>query len=61
MSFNFETILQAHDTAVRSMVWSRNGNFMVSGDHGGVIKFWQPSMNNLKLFQGHKEPVRDLT
>jgi polyadenylation factor subunit 2 len=60
VTFNFETILQAHDSAVRSMTWSHHGNFMVSGDHSGVLKYWQPSMNNLKIIQGHKEPVRNI-
>eukprot|EP00095_Tigriopus_kingsejongensis_P005051 maker-scaffold1150_size58936-snap-gene-0.17 protein:Tk05051 transcript:maker-scaffold1150_size58936-snap-gene-0.17-mRNA-1 annotation:"AGAP001362-PA" len=58
LTFNFETILQAHDTAVRSMVWSPNDQWMVTGDHGGYIKYWQSNMNNVKMFQAHKEPVR---
>ncbi|CAN6444028.1 unnamed protein product [Victoria cruziana] len=37
-SFNFEMILQAHDQAIRSMVWSHNENWMVTGDDGGSIK-----------------------
>ncbi|KAK0574803.1 hypothetical protein LWI29_029373 [Acer saccharum] len=47
-SFNFEMILQAHDQAIRSMVWSHNDNWMVSGDDGGAIKYWQNNMNNVK-------------
>ncbi|KAG4103854.1 WD40 repeat-like protein [Neocallimastix lanati (nom. inval.)] len=61
LTFNFETILQAHDTAVRSMIWSHNDNWMVTADHSGTIKYWQSNMNNLKAFQGHKEAVRDLS
>lgn len=61
MTFNFETILQAHDSAIRAMCWSHNGNFLATGDHGGIIKIWQPSMNNLKILHGHKEPVRQVT
>ena len=60
-TFNFETILQAHDSAIRAMTWSHNGNFMISGDHGGMIKVWQPSMNNLINLNAHSEPVRALT
>ncbi|KAJ0791428.1 putative transcription factor WD40-like family [Helianthus annuus] len=37
-SFNFEMILQAHDQPIRSMVWSYNDNWMVTGDDGGSIK-----------------------
>lgn len=61
MAFNFETIQQAHDKAVRAMVWSNNDIFMVSADTGGSIKYWQSNMNNLKAFQGHNECIRDLS
>lgn len=30
--------LQAHEQAVRSMIWSYNENWMVTGDDGGSIK-----------------------
>lgn len=60
-AFNFETILQAHEDAVRSMTWSHNDNWMLTGDHGGVIKYWQPSMTNVQILQAHKEPVRALS
>jgi polyadenylation factor subunit 2 len=43
------------------MTWSHNGNFMISGDHGGTVKVWQPSMNNLINLAAHSEPVRALT
>ncbi|XP_042504093.1 uncharacterized protein LOC122081162 isoform X4 [Macadamia integrifolia] len=36
-SFKFERILQAHDQAIRSMGWSHDENWMVSGDDGGSI------------------------
>jgi len=40
------------------MVWSHNDQWMVTGDHGGYVKYWQANMNNVKMFQAHKEPVR---
>jgi polyadenylation factor subunit 2 len=43
------------------MVWSHNENWLVSGDHGGVIKYWQSNMNNVKVIHAHKEAVRDLS
>ncbi|KAJ1655238.1 WD repeat-containing protein 33 [Dispira simplex] len=61
LSFNFETLLQAHDSAVRVMEWSHNSNWLVTADHTGVIKYWQSNMNNLKMFQGHKEAIRGLS
>lgn len=61
LTFNFETILQAHDTAVRVMVWSRSDSWMVTGDHSGYVKYWQSNMNNVKMFQAHKEAVRAIS
>ncbi|OZJ03912.1 pre-mRNA 3' end processing protein WDR33 [Bifiguratus adelaidae] len=61
LTFNFETILQAHDSAVRAMKWSHNQEWMVTADHSGIIKYWQSNMNNLKMFQGHREAVRDIS
>jgi len=61
LTFNFETILQAHDSPVRSMVWSHNGNWMTTGDHTGFIKYWQSNMNNVKMFQAHNEAVRGIS
>ncbi|CAG8557879.1 5565_t:CDS:10 [Funneliformis mosseae] len=51
LTFNFETILQ----------WSHNDNWMVTADHKGIIKYWQSNMNNLKMIEGHKEAIRDLS
>ncbi|TPX50441.1 hypothetical protein SeMB42_g02235 [Synchytrium endobioticum] len=60
LTFNFETILQAHDSAIRSMTWSHNDTWLVTADQQGIIKYWQSNMNNLKMFQGHREAIRDL-
>lgn len=60
LTFNFETILQAHDTSVRAMRWSNNDQWMLTADHGGFVKYWQSNMNNVKMYQAHKDPVRDL-
>ena len=53
-AFNFETILQAHEEAVRAMAWSHNDTWMVTGDHGGVVKYWQTSMTNVQAIQAHR-------
>ncbi|KAF0974132.1 hypothetical protein FDP41_006742 [Naegleria fowleri] len=60
MAFNFETIQQAHDVAIRAMVWNHNDTFMASADNSGVIKYWQPNMNGVKTIKGHEECIRDL-
>lgn len=54
-------LFQAHDVPVRTMVWSHNDNWMVTGDHGGYVKYWQSNMNNVRMFQAHKEPVRGIS
>ncbi|KAI6229081.1 WD-REPEATS-REGION domain-containing protein [Aphelenchoides fujianensis] len=62
MAFNFETILQAHDVAIRALKWSYNGNWLASGDADGFVKYWQPNMNNVHMFHAHKdEAVRSIT
>ena len=61
MMFNFETILQAHDDAVRCLKWSYNGDWLLSGDTTGIVKYWQPNMNNVKVLDAHRDSaVRDL-
>lgn len=52
--------IKAHDVPVRTMVWSNNDNWMITGDHGGYVKYWQSNMNNVKMFQAHKEPIRGI-
>lgn len=58
--FNFETIMQAHDTAVRSVVYSHNDDWLLSADQEGVVKYWQPNFNNVQEIHAHDNPVRDL-
>ncbi|GAU96124.1 hypothetical protein RvY_07613 [Ramazzottius varieornatus] len=61
LTFNFETILQAHEGPVRSMVWSRSDTWLVTGDANGHIKYWQTNMNNVKSFQAHRDSIRGIT
>eukprot|EP00118_Oscarella_pearsei_P007491 m.37002 g.37002 ORF g.37002 m.37002 type:complete len:641 (+) comp32310_c0_seq2:80-2002(+) len=59
LTFNFETILQAHDSAVRTMTWSHNDLWLITADHSGYVKYWQTNMNNVHMLQAHKEAVRE--
>ncbi|EKX41350.1 hypothetical protein GUITHDRAFT_158223 [Guillardia theta CCMP2712] len=59
--FNFLTIWQGHDQSVQSMTWSHNGEFMVSADKTGLIKYWMNNMNEVKKFQGHKDSIRSIS
>lgn len=58
--FNFETIQQAHDVAIRALSYSHSDDWLISADHDGIIKYWQPNFNNVKIINGHNDPIRDL-
>ncbi|CCF60063.1 hypothetical protein KAFR_0I02840 [Kazachstania africana CBS 2517] len=61
-SFNFESLMQAHDSAVTTMKYSNAGDWMVSGDTDGNIKIWQPNFNMVKeLENAHTECIRDIS
>ncbi|KAL9937148.1 hypothetical protein V8E36_004383 [Tilletia maclaganii] len=60
-TFNFETILQAHDSPIRSIQWSHSGVWLISSDQNGQVKYFQPNMNNVQLFEAHRESVRALS
>ncbi|KZF21594.1 WD40 repeat-like protein [Xylona heveae TC161] len=60
MGFNFETIMQAHDAAIRAASYSHNDEWLVSADQDGVVKYWQTNFNNVKAIQAHNDPIRDL-
>ncbi|WFD43551.1 pre-mRNA cleavage and polyadenylation factor (CPF) complex subunit [Malassezia psittaci] len=61
LTFHFETILQAHDSAVRAMEWSHNGQWLISADQNGQIKYFQNNMNNVQALMGHRDAVRGLS
>eukprot|EP00127_Corallochytrium_limacisporum_P006892 Clim_evm7s237 gene=Clim_evmTU7s237 len=61
LTFNFETILQAHSSAVRAMSWSHNGLWMIAGDNDGTVKYWQANMNSVLELKPHNESIRGLT
>ncbi|RTE76170.1 Polyadenylation factor subunit 2 [Fusarium euwallaceae] len=58
--FNFETIMQAHDSAIRALEYSHSDDWLISADHDGVIKYWQPNFNNVQSINAHTDPIRDL-
>jgi polyadenylation factor subunit 2 len=61
LTFNFETILQAHDSAIRAVSFSHSGAYIASADQSGTVKYFQPNMNNLAAWQAHREAVRGLS
>ncbi|GLB35528.1 putative anaphase-promoting complex subunit 4 WD40 domain [Lyophyllum shimeji] len=63
LTFNFETILQAHDTAICTFRFTHSGAYLASADKSGVIKYFEPNMNNLTAWQGStsREAIRGLS
>lgn len=63
LTFNFETILQAHDTAICTFSFTHSGAYLVSADKSGIIKYFEPNMNNLTAWQGStsREAIRGLS
>ncbi|KAJ7885406.1 WD40-repeat-containing domain protein [Mycena leptocephala] len=63
LTFNFETILQAHDTAICALTFTHSGAYLASADKSGTIKYFEPNMNNLAAWQGSTshEAIRGLS
>lgn len=40
------------------MKWSHNEEWLLTADHSGYVKYWQANMNNVEMYQAHKEPIR---
>ncbi|KAF2270301.1 WD40 repeat-like protein [Lojkania enalia] len=60
MGFNFETIMQAHESAIRSVAYTHTDDWLLSADQNGIVKYWQTNFNNVKEIQAHNEAVRGL-
>ncbi|MES1904626.1 MAG: WD repeat-containing protein 33, partial [Paramarteilia canceri] len=52
-TFNFDTILQAHDIPISELKTSNFQHWVVSADQKGFIKYWQSNMNNVVTYQAH--------
>lgn len=52
--------MQAHDSAIRTLVYSHNNDWLLSADHDGIVKYWQPNFNNLQSIAAHTDPIRDM-
>lgn len=60
-SFQFETIIQAHETPVRAMAFTHAGNFLVSGDSNGAVRYWRTNLELVKSFVAHGEAIRQIS
>lgn len=59
-SFNFDTIVQAHESPIRAMTWSPSSTFLITSDNLGLVKYWNPSMSNIQIIEAHNEGIKDL-
>lgn len=61
MGFNFETIMQAHESAIRGVAYTHTDDWLLSADQTGIIKYWQTNFNNVKEIQAHdQQAIRGL-
>ncbi|GMM28095.1 cleavage polyadenylation factor subunit [Martiniozyma asiatica (nom. inval.)] len=61
LTFNFESIMQAHDSPIFTLEYSHNGRWLISGDQAGCIKYWQPNFNNVNIINtAHDNAIQDL-
>ena len=61
VDFKFELLMQGHQHAINCMQWSHSFKWLISGDKGGHIKYWDNHMAMSHTMQGHTVPVRDLS
>lgn len=59
-SFNFDTIMQAHESPIRGIEYSPFGSFFISSDQAGIIKYWNSCLNNVQVIKT-KDAIRDLS
>lgn len=61
LTFNFESIMQAHDSPIFALEYSHDGDWLLTGDQEGTIKFWQPNFNNVNILtKSHDNAIQDL-
>lgn len=50
----YDTSVQAHMRPIRSMRWNRGGEWLVSGDEGGSVKYWGSNLRPQEEFTAHE-------
>lgn len=61
VTFNFDTILKAHNVAIKSLQWSRRKDLFLSADAQGYVKYWNTALNTLNEFEVHRAPIKDMS
>eukprot|EP00200_Dunaliella_tertiolecta_P011847 CAMPEP_0202375406 /NCGR_PEP_ID=MMETSP1127-20130417/6090_1 /ASSEMBLY_ACC=CAM_ASM_000462 /TAXON_ID=3047 /ORGANISM="Dunaliella tertiolecta, Strain CCMP1320" /LENGTH=521 /DNA_ID=CAMNT_0048972873 /DNA_START=382 /DNA_END=1947 /DNA_ORIENTATION=- len=64
-TFNWESVLQAHEAPVRCMQYTHNEHIIISSDDNGRIKLWNGRKDNfldpLHVISAHREPCRSIS
>lgn len=61
-TFSFESIIQGHESPVRTMAFTRHGRFFVTGDDGGAVHYrsTKTGLELVKAFTAHREAIRGI-
>ena len=54
-NFSFEATVKAHDRPIRSLTATHNGQWLLSGDHDGIVKFWSSTLSLEHSMQAHTQ------
>lgn len=61
-TFNFVArVSTGRNEAVRAMAWSRSGDYLLTGDGGGVVGYYEPTVKPLAALESHKKAIRGLS
>lgn len=60
-TFNFDLRTQCHSASIRSMEWTHNGQWIISGDESGTVKYIEPSLNVVQYINVRNDPIRGIS
>ncbi|KAI5452295.1 pre-mRNA cleavage and polyadenylation factor (CPF) complex subunit [Naganishia albida] len=60
-TYNFESLKQAHDHPIYALSYTHSGQFFLSADNSGALKYFTPTINNLTTIQAHREACRAIS
>jgi polyadenylation factor subunit 2 len=52
---------QAHDHPIYALSYTHSGQFFLSADNSGALKYFTPTINNLTTIQAHREACRAIS
>jgi polyadenylation factor subunit 2 len=58
---NLSDATQAHDHPIYALSYTHSGQFFLSADNSGALKYFTPQINNLTTLQAHREACRAIS